>query len=305
LDLETSGSNYKCHRVTQIGGVAFKLQQFSLEGNGKWIFVPKILGEFEVCIKVGREHWDPKTISWFKKDPVRRKTYEKIKKQGIDAKKAVRQFVTWLKRMQRLGETGHRNLHFVYRPSQFDHPFIMRLLAQYSNFAITKSIDLSSIRTWFLMLQNFTTEQYDQFWKGLAGNEEHTHDALDDAKEQMNVFVGFMNLALNGFYAARETLDDLAGLIAKTQKIPKITLPENISTVIEVATAPSNVAKEIAEAETVQLGKPYRTIIAEEALEDVVVRNWHAVDDTIDLGNLNPLETIPECPAIEQTVPKS
>jgi hypothetical protein len=92
-------------------------------------------------------------------------------------------------------------LQFVARPAAFDFMYFKDYYALYAPVHLQEFVGysakcLSSMMDIFQMINGITTsESRHNLWNSLKGTHEHTHCAIDDAREQGSVFIGLMKLA--------------------------------------------------------------------------------------------------------------
>lgn len=97
--------------------------------------------------------------------------------------------------------TATHKIHFVARPAAFDFMYFKDYYALYAPAHLQEFVGhtakcVSSMIDVYQTMKGITTsEARNTLWNTLKGTHEHTHCAIDDAREQGAVFIGLMKLA--------------------------------------------------------------------------------------------------------------
>jgi len=145
-------------------------------------------------------HGDPRTKEWLKSQGLWEK-YESCNSASGTAPMPV-DVMTAFGEMLRKWAATH-NLRFVASPTAFDFMYFKDYYALYAPQHLQEYVGYSAtclssmISNYEIMTGQTSQVARKQLWDSLKGQHEHTHCAIDDAREQGAVFIGLMKLAVS------------------------------------------------------------------------------------------------------------
>ena len=186
---------------------------FDIESDGKLPFAnmwelgmvaydaetKKEIDAFAVLINTRENvHGDPETLDWI----IRNNLDEKYQKCVTGAAHSPESAMNNVYRFLLGIKSKYQKIQFVASPSAYDFPYLYEYYVQYGpqtpeaqNLMPFKATCLSSMFNF--MFANMNPEVQKNIWKEWAGEYEHTHNALDDAREQGNVYLNLVNARKN------------------------------------------------------------------------------------------------------------
>lgn len=170
IDIETDGPIPGEYSMLSCGAVA-------ITAHGEE------LGEFYEKIKpLPEAQQHPKTMAWWALYP---EAWEEATCNARDADEVMNEFAVWLRGLKRQGE-----VQFVAYPAGFDFTFVHWYLVKFvgANPLSFVCIDMKTYAMSLLGLpfKSITKKRMPQIWK--RNLPKHTHNALDDAREQAMLF---------------------------------------------------------------------------------------------------------------------
>ncbi len=178
IDIEATGWHVSTNSMIQLGVV------FTDEKG-------KELDSLSVCIKeIPGKSRSPKTMEWWEQY---KKQWDYIKANEKSPEFAMNELVKKITKFKQIGK-----LRWVARPASFDWPFF----TEYYNLYGPKNKPeighfctcLSTMKNEYSRNNNISREAMKILWKKWTVGFEHTHDALDDAREQARAFHKIMEI---------------------------------------------------------------------------------------------------------------
>lgn len=132
------------------------------------------------------------TIKWLEKNGVWKRAVE-----GPDVKNPHEVFAKLVTKLRELSK--EYEISWVSYPAAYDWMWLKHYWTAFvkeddQSLLTYYSICLDSIIDFYAIDRKLTGDQKSELWNKLKKGKEHTHNALDDAREQGNVFIGLMKM---------------------------------------------------------------------------------------------------------------
>lgn len=171
----------------------------------------------------------PTTLEWMEKEGLMAK-YQQCVFNGTESETISPRivFTEIGKILEKWGQT--HKLVFVARPANFDWMYFrvyqdLYMPEEYKKYVGFKCACLSQSFSDYCEMRQFTKQQRDALWDMWKGGHQHTHCALDDAREQGSVYINLMKARQNfvtRLQIMQKLLDECTSLANPGQALVKM-----------------------------------------------------------------------------------